>query len=250
MHIEPLDPRKSNPAVYKVICIASLGAVSGGSIELSTNDISKSGRSLENIKAQWSQALNVLGNKATVSAKYDRAERQDFVKEASLAGAIDKVKYQLTTNFDNGPTELTLETTTDDGTTVRAETSLATLSSVPKFNKLSASRAAKLRNTDCDLCMSHDIDNGESKLKLSTVLGSGVRAIGTLSNKGGEHDTNIEVEYDTALSEGRTLHANVNPRDGSGEIKYVDSASIDGTLTATIPLGGEPSLTLKRTFKF
>jgi len=193
--------------------------------------------------------VSVLGNSATVSASYDRAERKDFMKEASLAGAIDKVKYSLTTRF-GGATELSLETTTSDGTTVEAESSLATLSSVPKFTKLTASRAAKLRDTDCDLSMSHDIDAGESKMKLSTVLGSGVRAIGTLTNKGGSSDTSIEVEYDTSLSEGRSLHANVNPKDGSGEIKYVDSASIDGELTATIPLGGEPSLVLKRSFNF
>ena len=48
----------------------------------------------------------------------------------------------------------------------------------------------------------------------------------------------------------RTLSANVNPKDGSGEIEFVDTATLDGELTATIPLGGEPKLTLKRAFKF
>ena len=48
----------------------------------------------------------------------------------------------------------------------------------------------------------------------------------------------------------RKLSASVNPKDGSGEIEYVDNASIDGELTATIPLGGQPKLTLKRAFKF
>ena len=107
--------------VYKIVCLAGLGAVAGGSIELSSNDLTKSGRSLDNIKATWSQSLNVLGNsvsrsvlqhgtchattvlvpqptpahisvctsaapclapQATVSAEYDRAERKDFVNEA------------------------------------------------------------------------------------------------------------------------------------------------------------------------
>ena len=62
--------------------------------------------------------------------------------------------------------------------------------------------------------------------------------------------TSYEVEYDTQLTEGRTLSASVNPQDGSGEIEYVDNASIDGTLTATIPLGGQPKLTLSRAFSF
>ena len=49
-------------SVYKIACLASLGAVAAGSIELSTNDLTKTGRSLDNIKAKWSQSLSVLGN--------------------------------------------------------------------------------------------------------------------------------------------------------------------------------------------
>jgi len=245
---------KSITMLYKVACLATLGAVAGsGSIELSSTDISRGSRSLDNIKATWSQALKVLGNDATVSAEYDRAANKDFVKEATLSGKVDKVKYELTTNF-AGATDLSLSTTTSDGTTIEAETSMATMSSVPKFNKLTASRATKLTTlgttTDCDLELSHDCAASESKLKLSSLLGSGVKAIGSIATKGGSHSTAVEVEYDTTLSEGRTLSASVNPRDGSGELKYVDSASIDADLELTIPLGGEPSLTLKRGFKF
>jgi hypothetical protein len=235
--------------LYKVVCLASLGAVAGGSIELSSSDLTKSGRTLDNIKATWSQSLTVLGNDATVSAEYDRAERKDFVKEASLAGAIASVKYSLTTKF-GGDTGLTLATTTEDGTTVEAEGSLSTLTSMPTISKLSASRKATLRGTECDLEISHEVDSSESKLKLSTILGSGIKAIGTLATKGDSHDTSYELEYDTQLTSGRTLSAHVNPRDGSGEVEYVDTASVDGELTATIPLGGQPKLSLKRAFKF
>jgi len=235
--------------LYKVACLATLGAAAGGAIELSSNDLTQTGRSLDNIKAKWSQTLNVLGKGATLSAEYDRAERKDFVKSATLTGAVDKVKYELTTNF-GGATELSLETETEDGTTVSAEGSLETLSSVPRFNKLTASRATSIRGNDCDLEISHEVASSESKLKLSTLLGSGLKAIGTLSTKGGSHDTAYEIEYDTTLTEGRKLSANVNPKDGSGEIEYVDSATVDGELTATIPLGGSPKLTLKRAFNF
>jgi len=246
---EALSGSISDTMLYKIVCLASLGAVAGGSIELSSNDLIKSGRALDNIKAKWSQSLSVLGNDATMSAEYDRAERKDFVKEASLAGAISKVKYELTTKF-GGATGLNLQTTTDDGTTIEAQGSLETLTSVPKFTKLTASRKANLRGNDCDLEISHEIDSSESKLKLSTLLGSGVKASGTLATKGGSHDTSYEIEYDTTLSEGRTLSASVNPKTGTGEVEFVDSASIDGELTATIPLGGQPKLTLKRAFKF
>lgn len=235
--------------LYKVACLATLGAAAGGAIELSSNDLSQAGRSLDNIKAKWSQSLKVLGNDATLSAEYDREERKDFVKSATLAGVVDKVKYELTTKF-GGATELSLETKTDDGTTVEAEGSLDTLSSVPRFSKLSASRATSIRGNECDLEISHEVASSESKLKLSTLLGSGIKAVGTISTKSGAHDTAYELEYDTVLTEGRNLHANVNPKDGSGEIEYVDTATMDGELTATIPLGGSPKLTLKRAFKF
>ena len=145
---------------------------------------------------------------------------------------------------------LTLETTTDDGTTVEAEGELASLSSAPKFTKLTASRSATLRGTDCDLQLSHEVASSQSKLRLSTLLGSGVKAVGTISTKGGTHDTSYEVEYDTQLTAGRKLSANVNAKDGSGEIEYVDSATLDAEVTATIPLGGQPKLTLKRAFNF
>jgi len=124
------------------------------------------------------------------------------------------------------------------------------MSSVPAISKLTASRKASLRGNDCDLEFSHDISSSESKFKLSSVLGSGVKAIGTLSRQGDSHDTSYEIEYDTTLTKGRTLSAHVNPKDGTGEVELVDSVSIDGELTATIPLGGEPKLSLKRSFKF
>jgi len=236
--------------LYKVVTLAALGtAAAGGSIELSSNDISASGRRLDNIKASWKQSCKVLGNDATVSAEYDRTSKSDFLDKATLTGKVDKLKYELTTRF-GGATDLTLATTTSDGTTIEAESSLETMSSVPKFSKLTATRAAKLRDTDCNLQVSHDVGESESKLRLSTLLGSGVKAIGTIASKRGSSATSYEVEYDTTLSDGRTLSANVNPKDGSGEIKYVDTASIDGQLELTIPLGGEPTLTLKRNFNF
>lgn len=235
--------------MQKVILVAGVGAVAAGSIEVVSSDLTSGNRALDNIKAKWSQSLNVLGNDATLTGSYDRKERSDFLKECSLSGAVSKIKYELTSKFD-GATGLKLETTTDDGTTVEAEGSLDRLVSVPRITKLTAARAANLRGTDCNLEMSHQPADGESKLKLSTMLGSGVKAIATLTSKGGDASTSYEVEYDTQLTEGRSLSASVNPQDGSGEIEYVDNASVDGTLTATIPLGGQPKLTLSRAFKF
>ena len=54
----------------------------------------------------------------------------------------------------------------------------------------------------------------------------------------------------TTLAEGRTLSAKVSPRDGTGEVEYEDSATIDATIAATFPLGGAPKVTAKRAFSF
>jgi len=71
-----------------------------------------------------------------------------------------------------------------------------------------------LGKRDCDLEVSHDLTSSESKLKLSTVLGSGLTAIGSLTSKGSASKLAYEVEYDTTLGEGRTLSATVSPADG------------------------------------
>jgi len=113
-----------------------------------------------------------------------------------------------------------------------------------------ASKSANLRGNDYDIELSHDLSEGESKIQMSTVLGAGVKATGTLSNNGGAVGKSYEVSYDTDLNAGRTLSATVNPEAGSGEIEYVDESTFDGTLTANIPLGGSPSVTFKRSFGF
>lgn len=74
--------------------------------------------------------------------------------------------------------------------------------------------APVLGKRDCDLEVSHDLTSSESKLKLSTVLGSGLTAIGSLTSKGSASKLAYEVEYDTTLGEGRTLSATVSPADG------------------------------------
>jgi hypothetical protein len=143
-----------------------------------------------------------------------------------------------------------LGTTTSDGTTLKAEGSVVGLKEFT-LSKVSAARAVSLRDQDCDMELSHDLASTESKLKLSTVLGSGVKAIGQLTSKGGSHEATYEVEYETNLSEGRTLSATVSPADGTGEVEYEDSATLgDATLTAKFPLGGSPKLTVKRAFGF
>lgn len=218
-----------------------------GTIEVSSSDLSGPNKAVDNIKGSWSQAVKLLGRSATISAEYDRNEKKDFLKQASVKGALDKVKYELTTKF-AGAADLTLETSTDDGTTFEVDSEVNDMHL--KVTKVSASRATKLRGNDVDLELSHALDDNESKLKLSSVLGSGVTAIGELTSKGGDHAMSYEVEYETELTKGRSLSASVKPQDGSGEVEYVDSATLDGTLTATIPLGGKPTISVKRAWSF
>ena len=54
------------------------------------------------------------------------------------------------------------------------------------------------------------------------------------------------------------LHHNVTtphrhhttPTPGTGEVEFEDSATLDATVTATFPLGGAPTVTVKRSFGF
>jgi len=243
--------------LYKIVFVAGVAVASAGSIELIGSPTGAS-RGLDNIKGSWSQALKVLGRDTTISAEYDRSENKDFVSEVSLAGDSGKVKYELTSKL-RGKTDFTLATTTSDGTTIEAEGAVeASLAAGVKdisLSKLTASRALKadapvLGKRDCDLEVSHDLTCSESKLKLSTVIGSGLTAIGSLTSKGSASKLSYEVEYDTTLSEGRTLSATVSPADGTGEIEYEDSATVDATITATFPLGGSPKVQVSRKFGF
>ena len=57
-----------------------------------------------------------------------------------------------------------------------------------QVRKVSASKTTNLRGNDYDVELSHDLSEGESKIKMSTVLGAGVKAIGNLSPTRGRMD--------------------------------------------------------------
>jgi len=194
--------------------------------------------------------MKILGADTVVEAKYDRNENSDFLQEASVSGKSGNIDYTVTSTFGDS-LAVELGTTTDDGTSIEAEGSIGTNLQGATLSKITASRSTTLRGQDYDLEISHDISASASKLKLSTVLGSGVTAIGSLSNTGGDSSMSYELEYETDLTAGRTVSASVSPSDGTGEIEYEDSATLgDATLTATIPLGGSPSVSVKRSFGF
>lgn len=222
---------------------ALINGAHAGSVELISGDLSSADRALDNIKGTWSQAIG----KAKVALSYDRNEKKDFLNEVTVSGSLDKVDYEVTSNFGDSA-DVKLATTTDDGTTLEVEGGVSKL--VGTITKLTASRAAKLRDQDVDLEISHDLPSSTSKIQLSSMLGSGVKAIGAVSTAKGASSVSYEFEYETKLSDGRTLSASVSPKSGEGEIEYVDTATLDATVTATFPLGGEPSLTVKRGFSF
>jgi len=236
----------------KIILAASIiGAAAGGSIELVSGDIAGSGKVLDNIKGKWSQTLNVFGKQATVTGEYDRNENQNSLKEVSLSGALDKMKYCVSSRFGDA-LDYSLETTTDDGTTWEVKGDVQDLKA--RVSKVTASRSTSLsglgQSQDCDLELSHSLPDSASKLKLSTALGSNLKAVGLLSSTAGQRALSYEFEYDTQLTEGRTLSATINPGDGSGEVEFEDSASMDAVINAKLPFGGTPKVTIKRAFGF
>lgn len=230
----------------KVLLACGVSAVTAGSIEVVTSDLSGgSNRVIDNIKGKWSQTLSFLGNDAKLEAEYDRSNRDDFLSEVSLSGKNGDVNYEVRTAFD-GDTELKLSTTTKDGTSVEASANTKN-----GINKVSASRSASVFGQDCDFEASHEVNDNQSKLKMSSVLGHGVKASGTVTvGKGGDRTTNYEVEYDASLGDGRSVSANMNPFEGTGEIEYEDSSTLDATITASMALGGKPKVTMKRSWSF
>jgi len=227
----------------KVLYVTGVGMALGGSVELVSSDLSGSGagRVLDNIKGTWSQTLKFLGNDATLEAEYDRNANERFLDSATISGKLDDVNYELKTKF-GGEMALTVSADTADGTTVEA---VATKND--GITKVTATRSTKIQGRDVDVEASHAVKSGESKLKLSSVLGHGVKAI---VNLGPKQDADYELEYESSIGEGRKLSANVNPKDGSGEIEFVDNKSIDATVTASMPLGGKPKVTVKRAWNF
>lgn len=238
--------------IYKVCALLSIvgTAAAGPSIELVSSDLSKGGRALDNVKGKWSQALKFLGNDAQINAEYDRSARSDFLSEATLSGKVDDVSYEVKTSFGNTH-EVKLTADTKDGTTLELN---ADVGSGVDVRSVSATRDVKLQGQDCTLEASHERASGDSKLKLSSVLGNGLKAIANIArSKAGDMSTDYNLEYEQELNAGRTVSARING-DGSGDVELEDSttlASQDAVISAKMDLGGSsPSVTVKRSWSF
>jgi len=229
----------------KLVVALTFSAAAAGSIEMSSN-LGSNGFGLDSLKGKWSQAVKLFGADTTLATDFDK----DGASEVAFEGKSGGLDYKLTVKSKDSA-DYEVSTATADGTTLGAEGSISPLNSKLSLSKVSAARGVSVRDQDCDLELSHDLDSAKSELKLSTDLGSGVKASGTITTQGGASSTAYEVEYDTTLTSGRTLTATLNPSDGSGEVEYEDTATVsDATITATLPLGGSPKLSLKRAFSF
>jgi len=230
----------------KVILAAGVALASAGTIELVSSDLSGgSNRVIDNIKGRWSQTLKFLGKEATLEAAYDRSARDDFLESATLSGKADDVSYELKTSF-GGDVELTASADTKDGTNVEV-----VANNRDGITKVTAARDTKMFDREVAVEASHSPQDSGSKVKLSSVLGHGLTASGTVNvAKGGARTTDYELEYDASLGEGRTVSATVNPANGAGEIEYEDTKTIDATITASMDLGGKPKVTVKRAWGF
>jgi len=222
-----------------------VAAANAHSIELVSSDL-VTARALDNIKGTWSQSLSILGSPATLTASYDRKAKKDFLKDATLKGKLDQLSYKVTTAF-KAAADVTLSTTTGDGTTLEAAGKVAEMKG--SVTKLTATKGVSVGGQKVKLALSHVVPSSTSKLQLSSALGAGLSAIGAITSAAGTSSASCEFGYETDLTPGRTLSATVTG-EGEGEVEFVDTATVDATITATIPLGGQPRVTVKRAFKF
>jgi len=229
----------------KAVIVACAGLAAGErQIELLSSDLSGGSKVLDNVRGRWSQSLKFLGAEAKLEAEYDRKARQDFLKEASLSGKVDDVSYELKTGFGD-TTELKLATDTTDGTAIEV---LA--DSKNGLTKLTAGRDVKIQGRGCNLEASHERQSSTSKVTLSSVLGHGLSGKATWKVGDDLKSSDMELQYASSVSDGRDVKATLNPKDGSGDIEYVDTKSLDATITASMDTGGKPKLTLKRAWNF
>lgn len=232
--------------MQKAVVFAAVGVVAAErSIEISSTDLSGgASRVIDNIKGQWSQTLKFLGAEAEINAEYDRNSRKDFLSEATLSGKCDDVNYELKTEFGDS-VELTATTTTKDGTDLEV-----VADNKNGLTSVTASRDVKIQGQDCNMEASHERSSSTSKLKLSSVLGHGVSGSATWTVGNKLTDADYELEYASSISDGRSIEATINPKDGSGDIEYTDSKTLDATISASMDLGGKPKLTVKRGWTF
>jgi hypothetical protein len=230
----------------KKVIVASLATTVAAerSIELVSSDLSGGNRVLDTVKGRWSQTLKFLGAEAKIDAQYDRKERENFLSEATFSGKVDDVSYELKTEFGDSH-ELTLSTDTSDGTSLELVGD-----NKNGLTKLTAGRGVKIQGQDCNLEASHERQSGNSKLKLSSVLGHGVSGSASWQVGSKLADADYELEYASKVSDGRNIAASLNPKDGSGDIEYTDSKTLDATVTASMDLGGKPKVSVKRAWSF
>lgn len=230
----------------KAVVYACVGVVAAErTIELVSSDLSGSNRALDNIKGRWSQTLKFMGAEANIDAEYDRKSRENFLSEATISGKVDDVSYELKTEF--GDThELTLAADTKDGTALEV---VADVGAKNGISKLTAARGVKIQGQDVNVEASHTPKSSESKVKLSSVLGHGVSGTATWLVGSKLNSADYELEYASNVA-GRDVSATVNPKDGTGEIEYVDSKTVDATITASLDLGGKPKVSVKRAWTF
>lgn len=277
--------------MQKFIVATTAASALAGSIEIVSTDLTSGDRGLGNIKGQWSQTLSLFGQDATFAAEYDRAEKEDGPTEVSLSGANGDINYKVTQK--DGARDLTLSTTSNgvsieanldesgvksvdfstesngvnldvsagaDGireVTAKTEQNGVTLEAnagPDGIRTVTASGDADAGSQTVNYELEHTVASGDSKLKLSSVLGNGMKAIANIArSSSGDMSTDYNLEYDAELDAGRTISARINA-DGSGDVEIEDSTTLSGqdaVITAKMDLGGgSPSVTVKRAWSF
>ena len=222
-----------------MLAATSFAAVLGSfDASISSADLRSGNAAIANIKASWSQALSIAGDKKVqLTADYDRSESENSLKSISLSGdASDDglaVSYDVEHNFKSGDTEVSLSAVSSDIT-------LGVELDGSDVTEFSAQRELDLGST-VDTKVTWLVKAATARVKMMTALGDATVSA-QVDVKDGE-TSNLEVGYEANLKKGRDLSVSYN--DKELEFEVVDTNfERDATWTATATMQ-HPELNLE-----
>jgi len=233
----------------------------GHNVELTTGNL-RQGTAFDSIKATFNQALK-LGDlpAGNLKCEYDSGANRDFLKEATLTGALVEpsegqpakgrkaaveasdlsVTYEVSHEFTSKKTDVKLSANTKvEGTRVGVE-----VDDTDGLVELTAERDLGVGDQNVNVQPSWLVKAKKARVKLMSKLSDDGTLSATVDYTPDGGDTSYEVSYDHSLAQGRDVSATFGSDSKSIDVDYVDSKTEDGatwTASASVPSDGKDIL--------